>query len=837
MDEKCYTTHPEVLHTPPIHPEVLQDSGGISRANHRILHFGVMTHSLILNSSFVPNIMYTCIFCNYSLKSTEEACGSCGFCDPLLICEDDTVTAKAVTDTLSKQLQSSTFLDIARNTTTGDIFDIFAEFHKERKILEAQMDETKATLMEKEQTIEFYRTLVEAYKNNNYTINLRDHHEETNMRVQAGAWGVIKCPVDKCNGRVFKQTGVCSLCNVTVCFDCMSPKEDAHTCAVDKKKSVERLIQSCFPCPMCLTAIQKQSGCDQIFCTVCHHSFDYQTGASISRRNLHNPHFDEFQQQQEQGNHSENEHVQWIKDNIIPSAMPDGVQRALNTQETVFRNSKWHFLFNQHAMLLLHKSDTRHEEYASVTFSNGWVDSIKIPGSHIHRTIIDMMTISILDYEEIAKDAPDHNFTIAEDAFMTEKLRWLTENTEEDEQAFMNKMVKAKEDKAKAYVDWICIQRVLKIFINMDQYVKKNVQNFYNTVVQTKERGGDMDECLMSVKNTLYNMHNTVIKVIGPYLVVKHPKAYPLTYTVPTRLMAKLRDVGKTKSLNECIICSDDNNKPLRCPYCLMDVCFSCMEHWWKEDACKLQMTMPCCKRSAWGCLGLFRSKSNRYNIVKKLLSKAVLEEEKAKKYKYVTFVENKQHASFLEQEIVDIRSKINNVYRSTLRDLAEKKIHIREVTMEKMSNIKYPGCLAACFDLCPIELPQISTVVLRRATMVPEIPLQLFERECINALDILHTYTKGHLKERIIEYSMRLRLRSLVMHPPQFVCVSVLFDKLSNDIFGQPRASYSDMYRRRRAIQVYRSIGGILSSITAAGYCRSECLKIMNDSKRQRTT
>jgi len=740
-----------------------------------------------------------------------------------------------LTKILDSQLRSLNYLSVTKKTDKGDVFDVFDEFHRKRKEMEVETEEINQAIEEKKQTVEFYKTLVESYENNQYTVNLRDHHDETNMRVQAGAWGVIKCPVNSCNGRVFKQTGVCTLCNTSVCFDCMSPKEDIHTCDEEKKKSVEQLIQSAFPCPMCLTAIHKQSGCDQIFCTICHHSFDYQTGTAISRRNLHNPHFDDFL---EQGDRADNEHVHWIRQNMVPTLMKD-VDSSLELGETIFANARWHFHCTNNVQgikVALKWNQLAEKETYAVKFDQEmWVTSICISTQrYIYEICIDLHQW-FRRYEreiiEVAKFAPDDDVSIAEDLFMSEKIRWLTEDTEDAEDDYINKLVEAKEEKAKSLVDWITIWNVLKVFRNMDQYVKKKVEQAYDSVMLAKEGGEDMDVCMEGVKKMFCNMYDTVEKVTDPYT-----KALESSFFTSVK---KLRDARKgTKGTNACTICFDDGMKPYRCPYCSKEVCFSCMKRWWGEDACKMQMTMPCCKRSAWGCLGIFRSKSQKDQVTG-MLRRAVLEEEKAKKYKYVTFVENKRHADSLEAQIVSVNQEIVDC-RSKIRDIADNRSNLRKDVVDKLMSIEYPGCLAVCFGSCPIEIPMppcIDRDTPYKVTMEPYIPSVLFEKEHPNAEAILSTYPKEYLRERIVEYSIRLRLKFLVDKPIEFVSTSIMLQRLSDDMLGTSRPMYHDLYRARHSVQSYRSVGNMLSSgVLSTGYCLSESLRIMTDRKRKRT-
>lgn len=194
-----------------------------------------------------------CIFCNQDRGSAvQEACAVCGFVDP--------IAAFDPSESLFKV--SSAFVAQWRSANHVERRDTQIEQFK-RAIKEAGLDaandlnQLRKQAEELRRSSEFYRTLVETYRNNEYTISLRDHAAEANARVEAAGdlWGLIACPVEKCSGRVFKKTQTCTLCASKVCFECFSVMNETHVCDDAMVETAKSLVDTCIPCPMCLSVI------------------------------------------------------------------------------------------------------------------------------------------------------------------------------------------------------------------------------------------------------------------------------------------------------------------------------------------------------------------------------------------------------------------------------------------------------------------------------------------------------------------------------------------------------------------------------------------------------
>lgn len=108
---------------------------------------------------------------------------------------------------------------------------------------------------------------------------------------------IMPCPADGCRG-FLSQAYKCGVCDVFVCADCREVKgldrDAAHTCKPENVESVRLIKKDTKPCPDCGVNIHRVSGCSQMFCTVCHISFDYNTGKKVTHGAIHNPHYYEY---------------------------------------------------------------------------------------------------------------------------------------------------------------------------------------------------------------------------------------------------------------------------------------------------------------------------------------------------------------------------------------------------------------------------------------------------------------------------------------------------------------------------------------------------------------
>jgi len=107
---------------------------------------------------------------------------------------------------------------------------------------------------------------------------------------------VRQCPATNCRGFISSQwkCGICEQWSCPDCHELKGPNRDCpHTCDPNNIETAKLLAKDSKPCPKCQSLIFKISGCDQIWCTQCHTAFSWNT--SKIEKNIHNPHFYEWQ--------------------------------------------------------------------------------------------------------------------------------------------------------------------------------------------------------------------------------------------------------------------------------------------------------------------------------------------------------------------------------------------------------------------------------------------------------------------------------------------------------------------------------------------------------------
>jgi len=139
----------------------------------------------------------------------------------------------------------------------------------------------------------------EIYKNlNNFTNTLS--YSMTRRHFRGGSTKIKKkkfnrpCPASNCFGMLDKSS-TCGTCFTAFCGKCLIEVSDdtAHECDPDLVSTVSLMAETSVPCPKCQTYVTKSEGCDLMWCTLCHQTFDYSTGHMVAGRN-HNPMYYEW---------------------------------------------------------------------------------------------------------------------------------------------------------------------------------------------------------------------------------------------------------------------------------------------------------------------------------------------------------------------------------------------------------------------------------------------------------------------------------------------------------------------------------------------------------------
>lgn len=214
--------------------------------------------------------------------------------------------------------------DVKRKIQLEEIEKLTKDLKAEKKKVEAEIQKIKKDIWEKkmlgyafsqEATIQkelqiqkkdIHESILETLRNV-WRINMdgAEPYLQNKEKVVMGSKFFMACPsVKECRGRL-STSYKCGLCAHYFCPDChgdkgLEMKNEEHTCKEDDVKTVELLKKNTRHCPKCQMGIFKTQGCDQMWCTQCHTCFSWKSG-NILNGAVHNPHFYEWQRQQNGG--------------------------------------------------------------------------------------------------------------------------------------------------------------------------------------------------------------------------------------------------------------------------------------------------------------------------------------------------------------------------------------------------------------------------------------------------------------------------------------------------------------------------------------------------------
>lgn len=181
-----------------------------------------------------------------------------------------------------------------------ELMDIVRRYENMRTHLESQIQRLQSGREETENIEQILHMYDTPSENNPVIRNKKNDEEYDSKRVF-----IMSCPAADCRG-FLSQAYKCGICEVYVCSSCHELKKERddpnHQCNPDTVKTVAAIKKECRPCPQCSAHIYRVHGCNQMFCTICKTSFDWQTGKR-STGPVHNPHYHEWLAQTGQTRH------------------------------------------------------------------------------------------------------------------------------------------------------------------------------------------------------------------------------------------------------------------------------------------------------------------------------------------------------------------------------------------------------------------------------------------------------------------------------------------------------------------------------------------------------
>lgn len=127
-------------------------------------------------------------------------------------------------------------------------------------------------------------------------LNLEAEANVTHTRHKDSRLFIYHCPRENCRGFLSKSDPdslICPLCCNKACAQCFVPLVEPHVCKKEDVESARMICEETRQCPNCATNIFKISGCEQVFCTMCHTAFEYSTG-KIATGPIHAPGYYEW---------------------------------------------------------------------------------------------------------------------------------------------------------------------------------------------------------------------------------------------------------------------------------------------------------------------------------------------------------------------------------------------------------------------------------------------------------------------------------------------------------------------------------------------------------------
>ena len=136
----------------------------------------------------------------------------------------------------------------------------------------------------------------------------------------------IKCSHDSCKGFVNSKS-ICIVCDKKTCIKCHKKinEDEEHTCNKEDLDSVKFIENKCKPCPNCKRPVQKNGGCNQVYCFLCKTAFNFNTGEEDKSGHIHAPDYRFFNHHETDPNFHE----------LNGFVAQDQIQRLINQEQQI----------------------------------------------------------------------------------------------------------------------------------------------------------------------------------------------------------------------------------------------------------------------------------------------------------------------------------------------------------------------------------------------------------------------------------------------------------------------------------------------------------------------
>lgn len=239
-----------------------------------------------------------CLKCGefYLLQLTKPA--ECPFCKKVwdILFLSNTFSTAFVKNQY-RQIQENYLLERERLRLPEYKLEVdFENAYKELKELEKspfshsfQMICFKYRIPNTDQNLEYYRKNVTILEQSKMMLQYRINQLQKNLN-KTTPTEIINCLNEKCKGVIEKETFKCVVCNTLFCRHCLEQKTEHHECKKETVENIKAIKKNTRPCPKCNIPIEKDGGCDQMYCVYCDVSFFWSTG-KINQGKIHNPEY------------------------------------------------------------------------------------------------------------------------------------------------------------------------------------------------------------------------------------------------------------------------------------------------------------------------------------------------------------------------------------------------------------------------------------------------------------------------------------------------------------------------------------------------------------------